>query len=505
MAEVSHLLIERIGYNMSASRSKRLRKSTTSTATTTVAASAKKKGLGKTGQWIIGIVCAVLAAAIIAGSALVSSTFFNSRATAVTVGEHKITPAEYSMYYREVYYEYYQAYGSSDGGASLMSYMTSSIEKATLDRINQTYAIYDAAVAAGRTLSAESRQAIDDEIAEYAEYAEMFGMKNTDEIIASMFGAGCTEKVYRNYMEIARLAGDYSNEIMDAYQPTNDELEAYYTEHQDEFDTVSFRQFYVTAGTERTIDEAKKIAEEMAAESAKDESKFGEYAVKYAAENRKAMYEANPDLTRIPDVELRNTNPATTEWLSDHSRKAADTAFFPDDDDAGYYVVYFIARNGHTDEHVADLRTITLSVGADAVDDDWAAAKLAAEDLLAEFMAGEKTEEAFAALADSHNSDGSVGGLTEDVYPGEFGDEMDAFCFDKTASAGETAIIRTEDSCKLVYFSGYGETYRAYLAHQELNSIYQQDWLNTVKVGHEAQTKAWGMRFVDTEISTSLF
>ena len=487
---------------MSASRSRRIRKSTTST---TVASSAKKKGLGTTGKWIIGIVCAVLAAAIIIGSALVSSTFFNSRATAVTVGEHRITPAEYSMYYRNVYYEYYQSFGSSDGSASLMNYMLPSVEKATLDRINQTYSIYDAAIAAGRTLSAESQQSIDDEIAEYADYAEMFGMKNTDEIIASMFGAGCTEKVYRKYMEVARLASDYSNEIMDAYQPSTDELEAYYTAHQDEFDTVSFRQFYVTAGTERTIEEAKKIAEEMAAESAKDESKFAEYAVKYAAENRKPMYEADPDLTRIPDVELRNTTPATTEWLSDHSRKAADTAFFPDEDDAGYYVVYFIARNGHTDEHVADLRTITLSVGAEAVDDDWAAAKLAAEDLLSEFMAGEKTEEAFAALADAHNSDGTVGGLTEDVYPGEFGDEMDAFCFDKTASAGETAIIRTEDTYKIVYFVGYGDTYRAYLAHQELDNIYQQDWLDTITAGHEAQAKAWGMRFVDTDISTSLF
>ena len=90
------------------------------------------------------------------------------------------------------------------------------------------------------------------------------------------------------------------------------------------------------------------------------------------------------------------------------------------------------------------------------------AAKQKAEDIYAEWQAGDKTEDSFADLAQEYSSDGSAsdGGLIEEIYPGQTVDAFDAWCFDASRQPGDTDIVETQYGYHIIYFVGEcGESY----------------------------------------------
>jgi hypothetical protein len=86
----------------------------------------------------------------------------------------------------------------------------------------------------------------------------------------------------------------------------------------------------------------------------------------------------------------------------------------------------------------------------------WAFAENKAKEILAEWEAGEKTEESFGALANKHSQDqnGKVtnGGLYEDVYIGQMVKNFENWCFDSTRQAGDTGIVKTEYGYHVMYY-----------------------------------------------------
>ncbi len=90
----------------------------------------------------------------------------------------------------------------------------------------------------------------------------------------------------------------------------------------------------------------------------------------------------------------------------------------------------------------------------------WAEAKQKAEELLAQWQAGEHTEDSFAYLAAENSQDpGSAtnGGLYEEVYPGQMVDTFDAWCFDPARQPGDTGIVKTDYGYHIMYFSSQCE------------------------------------------------
>lgn len=86
----------------------------------------------------------------------------------------------------------------------------------------------------------------------------------------------------------------------------------------------------------------------------------------------------------------------------------------------------------------------------------WAEAEQKAEALLAQWQAGEHTEDSFAYLAAENSQDtGSAanGGLYEEVYPGQMVDTFDAWCFDPARQPGDTGIVKTDYGYHIMYFS----------------------------------------------------
>ena len=111
-----------------------------------------------------------------------------------------------------------------------------------------------------------------------------------------------------------------------------------------------------------------------------------------------------------------------------------------------------------------DVRHILImpeTTGTDAegnaisTEEDWAAAEVQAQEILNQWLAGEKTEVSFAELAVHNSQDpGSSGngGLYENVYVGQMVPEFEGWCFDESRQTGDYGIVRTDYGYHIMYF-----------------------------------------------------
>ena len=121
------------------------------------------------------------------------------------------------------------------------------------------------------------------------------------------------------------------------------------------------------------------------------------------------------------------------------------------------------------DYNMVNVRHILIKAVADEngeyTDEAKAEAKAKAEEILAEYEAGDKTEDSFAALAEQYSEDAGSntnGGLYENIYKGQMVPEFDAFCF-AGHEAGDTGIVYGDNGgyagYHVIYFSGEGGLY----------------------------------------------
>ena len=153
----------------------------------------------------------------------------------------------------------------------------------------------------------------------------------------------------------------------------------------------------------------------------------------------------------------------------------------------GYYVVCYV---GSTDNNFAlkNVRHILVSFThdhddteehdhseAEYTDEEKAAAKAAAEELLAQWKSGEATEESFATLANenSDDGDGTTGGLYENVYPGQMVTNFNDWVYDSSRKVGDTGIVESNYGYHVMYFVGDSDT--TYRDYQITNELRQRD------------------------------
>lgn len=132
-------------------------------------------------------------------------------------------------------------------------------------------------------------------------------------------------------------------------------------------------------------------------------------------------------------------------------------------------------QNGITkDSKVVNVRHILVyPEGADGTnlstqefsDEAWAASEKKAQDILDQFLAGDKTEDSFAALANEYSEDpgsNTNGGLYENVTEGEMVEAFNDWCFDASRQVGDTGIVKTNYGYHVMYFSGSQLTWTQY-------------------------------------------
>ncbi len=189
-----------------------------------------------------------------------------------------------------------------------------------------------------------------------------------------------------------------------------------------------------------------------------------------------AMYGAGStkETYRNYRVLLETVSHYTEQWLA---------AFSQEDVDA-YYAEHQEELGTEADHRTVNVRHILVEDEATA------------QSVLDEYLAGEKTEEAFAELAKTHSTDNAEdGGLYENVTKGQMVEAFDAWIFDESRQTGDVDIVETEYGFHIIYFIGEGENSFADDVRTAFENAKYQELLDELTADYPVEENAFGMRF----------
>ena len=108
----------------------------------------------------------------------------------------------------------------------------------------------------------------------------------------------------------------------------------------------------------------------------------------------------------------------------------------------------------------------------------------------------EQGVDAFVSLVQKYTSSETADGLTENVTPGSVSDAYQEWAFNTGRQAGDVAVVETSSGYSVLFFDGYGDTYRNVLVENALRSTAYNEWYSSVTDGAAYTENSYGMRFV---------
>lgn len=137
----------------------------------------------------------------------------------------------------------------------------------------------------------------------------------------------------------------------------------------------------------------------------------------------------------------------------------------------------------------------------------WAAAEAKAQEVLDAWKEGEATEATFGDLANEHSTDpgsNTMGGLYEDVYPGQMVAEFNDWCFDDARQTGDTDIVKTSYGYHIMYYVAQSEDIQwRMLCEQELLSEKLHDMRDEMLESYEVSADTANMILLDVSAATT--
>ncbi len=479
--------------------------------------------------------------------------------TAFTIGEDKVSVAEYGYMY---YMQYQQIVNNAQQSESQYGYniygfdYTKSPEEqdypgsaegetqtwaeyitdATVDYMQEFYALYNTAVAEGYETTDEDLEDIEESLNTMRETAANAGGTGEGAIQLSLnsylklyYGDGINANFLRNLMKkeliVQRFSEDKQKSFEDKY--TDEVVDKQYNEDPSKYNVVDLRIFEfanetLTAEDGETEDALKARQEKANAEqkakaeallaNVTDEASFNVAAEEYIHaddENAEATEETAAEATEETAEEateeteeeaeeahdhdeqtksygttkasLTNVSEEFANWAFDAARKAGDKKVITTDNAS--YAVYLVKPSYAQD--CVDVRhilftTVDTSTGEELDAETVADKKALAESVLADWNASDKTEDAFAKLANEHTEDpgsSTNGGLYEKVYPGQMVDSFDNWIFDESRKVGDVEIIESDYGYHIMYFVGNKDfSYRSTIRTSNTQDDYSS-WL----------------------------
>ena len=446
---------------------------------------------------------------------------------ALVVGEHEILTSELTYFYVDVIFQYCQQYGSyigylldleaplshqaagEDGSSWADMFLASGVDNA-----KNTYALYDAAVAAGHQLSDREQEELDTLAEDMEKYAKESGFSSADEHLRSVYGERASLESYMAFCSVSALATSYYNAYSEQLKESYDDatLRGYEKDIEYQYDSYTFASTFVSADRFATRDELVAAVQLL---SHKDNDTLEELnaAIARMEDELGVEEDKRSPATESKDVLYPKLGSVMSDWLRDRTRQEGDIVAIPYEETAtgsdgkevttfkGYYVVLFQGRNDNFFP-LANVRHILVAFEGgtkDALtgqtsysDQEKQAAKTAAEALLKQWQEGEATEDSFAQLAnkESDDGDGTTGGLYENVYPGQMVVNFNDWCFDESRVSGDTGIVESVYGYHVMYYSGDSElSYRDYLVMGDKFSEDMEKWTTQLFGSVEAQEK----------------
>lgn len=310
------------------------------------------------------------------------------------------------------------------------------------------------------------------------------------------YGQGMTEKLFRRIMEEQTLAQKVMEVKQEEYATsyTDKEIEDTYNKSIDTYGLVSLRSY--TFSVETKEEGAKATEAEIAAAKSKadtfaskitDEASFKTLAKEYAelaGEEDADTFLTDDSLTLTKDATV-STYSADKDLLSWVKSAETGETYVASDDSSS--TVYYMVAPVHkaADETTYDVRHILIEfpkADEKATDGDakkevevkeFDASKYEATvvnnvkepitdaesynkavDVLTSYLEGDKTEDAFAALAVLHSADGNAadGGIYEGVTLGKMVPEFEGWALDEARKEGDVGIVETRYGYHIMYY-----------------------------------------------------
>lgn len=508
-------------------------------------------------------VIAVILVAFVASQAVKfwqRNGFTEKNTVAVTVGDHEINAVTMSYYYNNTMNNIgslVDQYGASASmlapyyiGLECPSDLSKPLDEMVKDEetgetwadyyvnsiyetIQQNYALYDAAQKAGFKLPDDARASIDAEMAELKDTALQYGFPDTDSFLRALYMNGASAKSYKNFLTVQHTASAYYSHYQESLEYTDEDYRAHDKDIYNEFSSYSYNQYtfsYTQFRGEGTKGEDDKVTYTA------EEDEAGREGAKAAAESLltatskdevATLVEAMEKKPSVSNVEkrlystIKSSNEEQAKWLADKDRKEGDIALFPvvTTDAEGkeitnsYVVLVFVER----DDNLGKLDNVRhILITPDEIDSSLtgeektkaqeeakAAAKKAAEDLLAQWKEGEATEESFIALAKEKSEDtGSAaeGGLIEEIHRDSgLVTNFKNWAIDDSRKVGDTGIVDSDYGYHIMFYVGEDEVnYRDTLVKAELVHEEMERWNEELLAA--TPIKAGSRKYMNTSV-----
>ncbi len=181
---------------------------------------------------------------------------------------------------------------------------------------------------------------------------------------------------------------------------------------------------------------------------------------------------AEEDYDGVVNIDSPHYNPGTDDgtvseldrWIFDENPKAGDTKLIKNEGDEtatkATYSVTILITESHADiSETYDVAHILVSFddyksGSKITDEEKAKAKAEAQKILDEYLAGEKTQEAFEKLGNEKTADSNV--VYTNIPEGQMVAEFEDWSFDEARTAGDTGIVETQYGYHIMYYIGAG-------------------------------------------------
>lgn len=472
----------------------------------------------------MAIYTAVAVVVVVAAVALMvwNSGLLQRNLTALDVNGTKYTTADVQYYYSSVYSEQAQQYLFNSAQpvkkqvydeATGQSWYDHLMDLAVESLTNST-ALAARARSEGFTLTEESQTQLDSFLSQL-NTAWIGQATSREALIRANYGPYMTYDRLVELVSQELLASDYAQAKLDAIDHPDADYDAYYKEHADELDTITYTYFLFRASLPATDADGNSIErtdEETAAqmEDAKAEQKALAEALKSKLEGGAgpaSLAEEYKDQMYSSSLSSRTTGSGLGyypygEWLLDSARRAGDVDLFERDYTSSYNY-YVIVYEGRTlvQETAYDVRHILIQAGdgSNPTQAEYDEAETKAQSVLDEWKAGEATEESFAALVSANTSDttsASSGGLYSNItvssnYEQAFLD----WTIDPARRPGDTGLVKTSYGWHIMYYVSSKEPVWRQTA---LTALQEQDYQDLTDSASQGWTvsRGVGMNFI---------
>lgn len=428
---------------------------------------------------------------------------------AVTIGNTDVSVGLYNYYYDSIVYEYtyYAAYGyydldtTKDFGAQFTKDEEGNelsweayFRKLALQRLTNYTMNYEKALEAGITLTDEQKEQIDSQLESIKEQASSEN-KSVNEYVNEKFGENCGLETLRKFLEQYFIAGNYYNRSTIENRPSEDEVNAYFDENSNKYQSCSIALIELEYDTTdddtkaKSIENAKsymsKITDVESMKAVMPEASASLIEQYVSAGYFETQEEAVQTLLdSIESTETRTNfesyfDEDTANWLFDEATPVNSVNYFASEDYGIVYVILKTAQPVLDDAQVYSVRHIlitpansedesTSSTETGYTDEQWANALSKAEAIVDEYNKGEKTELAFAELAEEYSEDtestsagssGLYGGGYEGTNIGEMVSEFEGWAVDSSRKYGDVDIVKSEYGYHIMYFIFAGPEY----------------------------------------------